>query len=98
MTPKFPDIEVYLSDEDGNAFIIIGKVQRALRRAGEAEAATQFRAEATVLSRRPPKCTNESGGTCGSTRRMWAQSGEGLGESANEPGCLVESRVFPRWF
>lgn len=48
MTPKFPDIEVYLSDEDGNAFLIIGKVQRALRRAGEAEAATQFRVEATA--------------------------------------------------
>ncbi len=31
--PKF-DIEVNLSDNDGNAFSIIGRVQKALRQAG----------------------------------------------------------------
>lgn len=31
--PKF-DITVQLSGEDGNAFAILGRVQRALRRAG----------------------------------------------------------------
>jgi hypothetical protein len=34
MTPKFPNIEVRLSGEDGNAFAILGRVQRALRKAG----------------------------------------------------------------
>lgn len=29
--PKYPDIEVQLSDEDGNAFFIIGRVRKALR-------------------------------------------------------------------
>ena len=31
---KYPDIEVGLSGEDGNAFAIIGRVSAALRRAG----------------------------------------------------------------
>lgn len=30
---KYPDIVVQLSGEDGNAFVIIGKVRRALKRA-----------------------------------------------------------------
>ena len=34
MEPKFPEIEVQLSGEDGNAFSIIGRVQKAMRRAG----------------------------------------------------------------
>lgn len=34
MTPKYPNVEVQLTGEDGNAFFIIGKVQKALRRAG----------------------------------------------------------------
>ena len=34
MTVKFPDIEVELSGQDGNAFAIIGRVQEALRRHG----------------------------------------------------------------
>jgi len=29
--PKYPDIEVELSGRDGNAFMIIGRVMRALR-------------------------------------------------------------------
>ena len=33
-TPKYPDIEVQLSDRDGNAFAIIGGVRLALRRGG----------------------------------------------------------------
>lgn len=31
--PKYPDIEVQLTGEDGNAFFIIGAVRKALRRA-----------------------------------------------------------------
>jgi hypothetical protein len=30
----YPDIEVQLAGEDGNAFFIIGRVTKALRRAG----------------------------------------------------------------
>lgn len=33
MTPKYPDIEVQLTGEDGNAFAILGKVNRAMRKA-----------------------------------------------------------------
>ena len=32
--PKYPDIEVRLSGRDGNAFAILGAVQKAMRRAG----------------------------------------------------------------
>jgi hypothetical protein len=32
--PKYPDIEVELSGHDGNAFMIIGRVRKALRAAG----------------------------------------------------------------
>ena len=31
---KYPNIEVQLVGEDGNAFAIMGKVQKAMRRAG----------------------------------------------------------------
>lgn len=31
---KYPDVEVQLSGEDGNAFFIMGRVRRALRDAG----------------------------------------------------------------
>ena len=34
MEPKFPDITVQLSEQDGNAFYIIGRVRSAMRRAG----------------------------------------------------------------
>lgn len=30
---KYPEVEVQLTDEDGNAFAIIGKVMKAMRRA-----------------------------------------------------------------
>ncbi len=33
MDIKYPDIDVQLSGEDGNAFVIIGRVSSALRRA-----------------------------------------------------------------
>jgi hypothetical protein len=47
--PRFPEVEVQLSEEDGNAFAILGRVRRALKAAG----ATQddldaFTAEATA--------------------------------------------------
>ncbi len=32
MEPKYPNIEVQLSGEDGNAMMIIGSVRRALKR------------------------------------------------------------------
>jgi hypothetical protein len=45
---KYPDIEVQLTGEDGNAFFILGSVQKALRRAGvDAEEVNAFYAEAT---------------------------------------------------
>lgn len=31
--PKYPDLEVRLTGRDGNAFVILGIVQKALRRA-----------------------------------------------------------------
>ena len=31
---RYPDVEVQLSGEDGNAFAILGRVRSALRRAG----------------------------------------------------------------
>lgn len=34
MTPKYPEITVPLTGEDGNAFFIIGRVRGALRKAG----------------------------------------------------------------
>ena len=37
MATKYPDIEVQLSGESDNAFSIIGRVRKALRRAGVAE-------------------------------------------------------------
>lgn len=46
--PKYPDVFVELTGEDGNAFLILGRVQKALRKAGvdKAEVA-EFMAEAT---------------------------------------------------
>lgn len=32
--PKYPDVHVQLTGEDGNAFFIIGRVRSALRRSG----------------------------------------------------------------
>jgi hypothetical protein len=45
--PKYPDIDVQLSGEDGNAFLIIGSVAKALRRANvEDTEINAFREEA----------------------------------------------------
>lgn len=46
--PKYPRVKVQLTGEDGNAFFIIGKVSRALRRAGASdEDVKAFNREAT---------------------------------------------------
>ena len=48
MIPKYPHVSVQLSGEDGNAFFILGKVNRALSRAGvPKEERDAFRDEAT---------------------------------------------------
>ena len=45
--PKYPDIEVQLSGEDGNAFFIISRVCKALRHGGVSkEEVDAFSAEA----------------------------------------------------
>jgi len=45
---KYPDVHVKLSGEDGNAFAIIGAVQRGMKRAGiSVEERNAFFAEAT---------------------------------------------------
>lgn len=45
---KYPEIEVELIGQDGNAFYILGAVSRALRRAGvSSEEIDQFNKEAT---------------------------------------------------
>lgn len=48
MEPKFPDVKVELIGQNGNAFSILGRVSKALKRAGHAEAAKEFLAEATT--------------------------------------------------
>ncbi len=46
--PKYPDVEVTLTGTDGNAFSIIGKVAKALRRASVPPAiVSEFTKEAT---------------------------------------------------
>lgn len=37
MTPKYPDITVTLTGEDGNAFAILGRCREAAREAGLSE-------------------------------------------------------------
>jgi len=36
--PRYPDVEVALVGEDGNAFAILGRASKALRRAGVSQA------------------------------------------------------------
>ena len=38
MNEKYPEIEVSLSDSDGNAFAILGRVRKALRQANVSDA------------------------------------------------------------
>jgi hypothetical protein len=48
MAPKYPDVVVKLVGEDGNAFSILARVNRAMRDAGVPEVhRDEFRAEAT---------------------------------------------------
>jgi hypothetical protein len=46
--PKYPDIEVQLTGQDGNAFMILGAVQRALREAVGPAEASAFMDDATA--------------------------------------------------
>ena len=49
MTPRYPNVRVRLVGEDGNAFAIMGRVTRAMRRAGlPPEEVAAFRDEATA--------------------------------------------------
>jgi hypothetical protein len=38
MEPKYPDVVVQLTNQDGNAFFILGTVRRALRKANVPQA------------------------------------------------------------
>ena len=46
--PRYPDVAVQLSGLDGNAFGVLGRVNRALKDAGHPEAVEPFTAEATA--------------------------------------------------
>lgn len=47
MGPKYPEVEVQLSEEDGNALFIMGRVSKAMRRAGlDKSAIDAYHAEA----------------------------------------------------
>jgi hypothetical protein len=46
--PRYPDVQVQLTGEDGNAFAILGRTAGALRRAGVPQAEIdEYLAEAT---------------------------------------------------
>ena len=48
MEPKYPEVKVQLVGSDGNAFAILGKVSKAMKRAGVAQTeVTKFMDEAT---------------------------------------------------
>lgn len=46
MDVKFPDVNVQLTGADGNVFVIIGEVSRALKKAGHREEARMFTGDA----------------------------------------------------
>lgn len=47
-TPKFPDVHVRLSGHDGNVFLIIGRVRKALEQGGVSrEQVDEFTQEVT---------------------------------------------------
>jgi hypothetical protein len=48
--PRFPDVEVQLSSEDGNVFSIVGRVAEGLRKAGYRQEAEEFRSAAYASS------------------------------------------------
>ncbi len=43
---KFPEVEVELVGQDGNAFAILGRVAAALRKAGHSDAVKEYMDEA----------------------------------------------------
>lgn len=48
MPPRWPDVEVRLVGENGNAFHIVGRVSQALKRAGASKAEIErYQQEAT---------------------------------------------------
>ncbi|NBU69960.1 MAG: hypothetical protein EBS53_00700 [Bacteroidetes bacterium] len=48
MTPRYPDVVVQLTGEDGNAFAILGRCQRAAKQAKlDPNLIAQFREDAT---------------------------------------------------
>lgn len=48
MTPKYPEITVTLSDQDGNAALIIARTSKAMRRGGiSQDEIKRYREEAT---------------------------------------------------
>lgn len=44
--PKFPDVEVQLTGQNGNAFFIVARVRKALERAGHHTEAAEYFKEA----------------------------------------------------
>lgn len=46
-TPKYPDVHVQMTGEDGNVFSIIGRVSEALRPAGHSDQVSAFVNEVT---------------------------------------------------
>jgi len=49
MEPKYPEVEVQMTGEDGNCFAILGRVTKALRNAGiDGKERSQFFFEATA--------------------------------------------------
>lgn len=50
MEVKFPDVSVKLVGEDGNIFSIIGRISKALRRAGHSDVVEEFQKEITSSS------------------------------------------------
>lgn len=45
-SPKFPDIKVQLTGQDGNAFVIVARVRKAIEDAGHIDEAKEFFEEA----------------------------------------------------
>jgi hypothetical protein len=64
-TVKFPGVTVPMVGQDGNVFSIIGRVKKALERAGHREAAHTFVREARcVRARGGPRRGDGVGGGC----------------------------------
>lgn len=48
MNVKYPDVKVKLVGEDGNAYLILGRTVRALKKAGHADAVEVYKKAATA--------------------------------------------------